>query len=53
MNKGTLEYSMCDGTGNYPCCTDGTCYIDNATIETNKKRWARTNQFVWDGIYNG
>ena len=52
MNKGTLEYPTCS-TGVYPCCKDGTCYIDKITIQTNKKDWASTNKFVWDGIYNG
>ena len=51
MNKGTLTYATCSSDV-YPCCSEGTCYINNATIN-NKKRWASTNKFVWDGIYNG
>ena len=50
MNKGTLTYNVCNGSENYPCCEDGICKI---TIQTNKKDWASTNKFVWDGIYNG
>ena len=53
MNKGTLKYEPCSN-GVYPCCTEGTCYIDNTTIDkTNKKGWATTNKFVWDGITSG
>jgi len=53
MNKGTLKYPTCSA-GVYPCCTEGTCYIDNTTIDkTNKKGWATTNKFVWDGITSG
>jgi len=53
MNKGTLEYGSCDASNVYPCCTEGTCYIDNTIIQTNQKKWASTNKFVWDGVYNG
>ena len=52
MNKGTLKYPSCAGA-NYPCCIEGTCYIDNTIIQTDQKGWASTNKFVWDGIYNG
>jgi hypothetical protein len=51
MNKGALSYNVCNAKRNYPCCTEGTCYIK--TIRTNKKEWAKKNKFVWDGIYNG
>ena len=53
MNKGTLTYGACDASNVYPCCKEGTCYIDNTIIQSNKKGWASTNKFVWDGVYNG
>lgn len=53
MNKGTLTYASCDASNIYPCCTEGTCYIDNTIIQTDKKGWAKENKFVWDGIHNG
>jgi len=54
MNKGNITYNSCDGSNNYPCCQDGTCYIDNTIIDkTNQKGWATTNKFVWDGITSG
>jgi hypothetical protein len=49
MNKGKLDYATCDGT-NYPCCTDGTCFIESSTIN---KDWAKDNGFVWDGLTSG
>jgi len=53
MNKGTLNYSTCS-TDVYPCCKDGTCYIGiNNIKQGDRKSWASTNKFVWDGIYNG
>jgi hypothetical protein len=52
MNKGKLEYATCNGSGNYPCCTDGTCYFDISTISNNKE-WAKDNGFVWDGLTSG
>ena len=53
INKGTLSYNECDNNGNYPCCTEGKCYIAKTSIESNQKGWASRNKFVWDGIYNG
>ena len=51
MNKGKLSYNTCNGT-NFPCCKDGTCYLNSTLIE-NKKQWANKNRFVWDGITSG
>jgi len=51
MNKGKLDYATCSADV-YPCCTEGTCYIDNKIIR-DRKSWASTHGFVWDGIYNG
>jgi hypothetical protein len=53
MNKGKLDYATCNASqNNYPCCEEGTCYILQTSTD-NKKRWAKKNGFVWDGIYSG
>ena len=53
MNKGNLTYNTCDSTSNYPCCKEGTCYINNTIISSDKKKWANDNKFVWDGLTSG